>query len=94
MQNIENEWIIENIRTLLKEKEVKVENISREIGISQGEFSKIINGQRKDYFKYLPQITESLGVSYHRLVIPAQVVQTNYGNINDHGNGMIGQVLP
>jgi hypothetical protein len=39
-----------------------VENVSNAIGISKGEFSKILSGQRKDYFKYLPLLAENLEV--------------------------------
>ena len=60
--------ILENIRKILQEKGIKVENISKEIGISKGEFSKIMNGQRKDYSKYLHRIAESLNLTYHQLI--------------------------
>lgn len=65
-----SDWIIENIKNLIHEKGIKVENISRELGISKGEFSKIINGQRKDYIKYLPAIAECLKVGYRVLLLP------------------------
>ena len=35
----EKDWILENIKRIIKEKNLKVENISKAIGISSGEFS-------------------------------------------------------
>jgi transcriptional regulator with XRE-family HTH domain len=64
------DWILNNIKGILKEKALKVETVSSEIGISKGEFSKILSGEREQYFKYLPQISQSLGVSFHQLVTP------------------------
>ena len=62
------DWILENIRILMKEKGIKVENLFPAIGISQGELSKILSGQRSDYFKHLPNFAIALGVTYHQLV--------------------------
>jgi len=60
--------ILGNLRKILQEKGVKVENISRGIGISKGEFSKILSGQRKDYAKHLHRMADYLNVSYHHLM--------------------------
>ncbi len=75
------DWILENIRNIMHEKHIKVENISSAIGISNGELSKILNGERKDYFKHLPNIAKVLEVSFHQLVTPQN------GNVfNNHGS--------
>lgn len=65
-----SDWIIENIKNLIHQKGIKVENISKDLGISKGEFSKIMNGQRKDYIKYLPAIADYLKVGYKVLLLP------------------------
>lgn len=67
---MKNDWILKKIKSLLKEKEIKMENFSKEIGISVGEFSKILSGERANYFKHLPQIALSLDVDFHDLVAP------------------------
>ncbi len=75
------DWILDNIRNIMKEKSIKVENLATSIGNSKGELSKILNGERKDYFKYLPDIAKGLNVSFHNLVSPQNE------NINDNGVG-------
>jgi transcriptional regulator with XRE-family HTH domain len=80
---LEKDWILENVKNIIAEKQLKVENISNAIGISKGEFSKILNGQRKDYFKYLPLLAENLGVSFHQLVKN----EPKYNQVNNHQKG-------
>ncbi len=86
---LEKDWILENIKKKLNEKQVKVETISKEIGISKGEFSKILSGQRKDYYKYLPQIAAFFGVTFHQLVTPDQVILNNYGEVKEQSQGNV-----
>jgi len=45
-----------------------VENVSKDIGVSIGEFSKIIIGQKKNYFEHLPQMLHYFGIYFHNLV--------------------------
>lgn len=76
---MENDWILRNIRTMMKDKDLKMENFSRDIGISVGEFSKILNGQRKNYYDHLPKMAELLGVSFHELVKQdSTIIQNNH----------------
>jgi lambda repressor-like predicted transcriptional regulator len=56
------DWILANIENIMREKGLKLETVSKEIGISKGEFSKILSEQRKDYPKYLVKIAEILEV--------------------------------
>ena len=84
---MQKDWILDNIKRILAEKQIKVETVSNEIGISKGEFSKILSGQRKEYFKYLPQIAESIQITFHELVTPTQIIQNNHGEINNNENG-------
>ena len=82
------DWILENIRTLMKEKSIKVENFSTAIGISKGELSKILNGERKDYYRYLPDMANELKVSFHNLVSPQNgQVFYNHGSIDNNSVG-------
>lgn len=85
----EKDWILENIKKIIKEKGLKVENVSNAIGISKGEFSKILSGQRDNYPKYLPQIADSLEVSFHQLVTPNNVILNNYGEIKEQSQGQV-----
>jgi transcriptional regulator with XRE-family HTH domain len=66
--NRKKDWIIENIHSFMKDKGMKLDTISSTIGISHGEFSKILKGEREQYYKHLPQIAHVLGVTYHDLV--------------------------
>ena len=85
------DWILDNIRNVIAQKGIKLESLSTSIGITQGELSKILNGERKDYFKHLSSIAKELHVSVHYLVMPQNGnVYSNYGNITDYG---VGQAL-
>lgn len=76
---MENDWILANIKKTMKEKGVKSATISKAIGISEGEFSKILNGQRIDYYDYLPKIANFFGISYHQLVKQdSNIIQNNH----------------
>jgi len=81
------DWILENIKDIMKEKSIKVETVSTEIGISKGEFSKILSGEREQYYKHLPLIAQSLGVSFHSLVTPKGLVQNNHGEVKENSVG-------
>jgi transcriptional regulator with XRE-family HTH domain len=81
------DFILENIKDIMKNKSIKVETVSTGIGISKGEFSKILSGERENYFKHLPQIAHSLGVSFHELVTPKSVVQNNHGEVKENSIG-------
>ena len=77
---MEQDWIIDNIRNLLEERRTKVETISKEIGISKGEFSKILNGKREDYFKYLQAIADFFNVGFRELVKPQNLYVNSTNN--------------
>ncbi len=64
------QYILENIRNLRRAKGIKSSALANNLGISQGEYSKIENGHRSDYHSYLPQIAQSLGVDFHELISP------------------------
>lgn len=75
--------IIENIRHFRKELNIKTEYISSQLGISQGEYSKIENGQRNDYYKYLPQLAQIFQIDFLKLVTP----RNNVSQTNNHQQG-------
>lgn len=64
----ENDWILPKIKKLVKEKQIKIEHIAKTIGISNGEFSKILNGERRNYYKYLPAIAEYFDIPFLNIV--------------------------
>lgn len=76
---LHKDWILDNIKKIIREKNLKVENVSKAVGISSGEFSKIINGQRINYYEHLPKIAEVCGVTFHELVKQeSSVIQNNH----------------
>lgn len=81
------DWILDNIREIRTKKGIKTQLISKDLGISQSEYSKIENGQRKNYTEFLPQIAKVLGVSFHELVKNNETNFYNYGEIKDNGVG-------
>ncbi len=50
----QHDWIIENLTTHMKEKGVKIENLAEHIGVSKGEFSKILMGSVKIILSIYP----------------------------------------
>lgn len=82
-----NDWILENIRGIMRLKGIKSSILATELGISQGELSKILNGERKNYTEILPLMSQKLGVSFHELVKNDELNQNNYGEIKDNGTG-------
>jgi transcriptional regulator with XRE-family HTH domain len=66
--NIENDWILAKIKKIIKERQTKIEHIAKSIGISNGEFSKILNGERLNYFKHIPAIADYFNLSFLELV--------------------------
>lgn len=54
---IKNDWILKNINQLIDDKGIKLEYISAKLGISQGEVSKILKGERECYTKYVYQFS-------------------------------------
>ncbi|HEY1047406.1 MAG TPA: helix-turn-helix transcriptional regulator [Bacteroidia bacterium] len=63
-----NDWILSNIRRLIKQKNLKMSYVASRIGVSEGEFSKILNGYRINYYDKLPLLSEILEVDFHELV--------------------------
>ncbi|MBL7788228.1 MAG: helix-turn-helix transcriptional regulator [Chitinophagales bacterium] len=86
---IKNDWILKNINQLIDEKGIKLEYISAKLGISQGEVSKILKGERECYTKYVYQFSQILNEPYHDLVKNDEVNQYNYGEIKDNGIGNV-----
>ena len=86
---IKNDWILKNINQLIVEKGIKLEYISAKLGISQGEVSKILKGERECYTKYVYQFSQILNEPYHDIVKNDEVNQYNYGEIKDNGIGNI-----
>lgn len=66
--NIENDWILPKIKKIIKERQTKIVHIAKSIGISNGEFSKILNGERLNYFKHIPAIADYFNLSFLELV--------------------------
>ena len=62
-----NDSVLSKIALHMRIRHVKVENMARALGISAGEFSKILNGQRKHYQKHLPGIAAYLNLDLHAL---------------------------
>lgn len=89
---MKKDWILTNIENIMRQKGLFAENVSRDIGISKGEFSKILSGQRQDYPKHLPKIAESLNVSYQDLVKENALSLYNYGEVKDNGTGNVGHL--
>ncbi len=75
--------ILEKINKIVHEKRLKTENVSKAIGISKGEFSKILSGKRKEYFKHLPKIAEILGMSFTQLVSHDSFLENSFEYQND-----------
>ncbi len=83
------DYILNNMRNIRKQKGIKSENLAKQIGISQSEYSKIENGQRENYYEYLPRIAQAMAVDFHELVDNPSLTQNNYGNISDQGMGNV-----
>lgn len=82
------DYIPDNIRHYRKEFNVKLESLAKELGISLGEMSKIENGQRTDYYKYLPQIANTLGIEFVQLVSPRTGITQHSYNIENGVNAI------
>ena len=66
--NYENDWILPKIKKIIKERQTKIEHIAKSIGVSNGEFSKILNGERLNYYKHIPAIADYFNLSFLELV--------------------------
>ena len=86
---IKNDWVLDNINKIISKKGIKLEVISTALGISQGEVSKILKGERECYTKYVYQFSQILNEPYHDIVKNDEVNQYNYGEIKDNGIGNI-----
>lgn len=86
---VKNDWILRNINKLIDEKGIKLEYISAKLGISQGEVSKILKGERDSYTKYVYQFSQILNEPYHEIIKNDEVNQYNYGEIKDNGIGNV-----
>ena len=86
---IKNDWVLDNINKIISKKGIKLEYISAKLGISQGEVSKILKGERECYTKYVYQFSQILNEPYHDIVKNDEVNQYNYGEIKDNGIGNV-----
>ena len=86
---IKNDWVLDNINKIISKKGIKLEVISTALGISQGEVSKILKGERECYTKYVYQFSQILNEPYHDIVKNDEVNQYNYGEIKDNGIGNV-----
>jgi transcriptional regulator with XRE-family HTH domain len=86
---LKNDWVLRNINKLIEEKGMKLEYISAKLGISQGEVSKILKGERDSYTKYVYQFSQILNEPYHEIIKNDEVNQYNYGEIKDNGIGNV-----
>lgn len=84
----QKDWILDNIRHIVKTKGIKLTSLGNDLGKSQGEISKILNGERENYTDYLPQIAKSLGATVHELVQNNSLSQ-HLGEVKDHGVGNV-----
>jgi transcriptional regulator with XRE-family HTH domain len=62
--DIEYDWILLKIKKIIKERQTKIEHIAKSIGVSNGEFSKILNGERLNYYKHIPAIAEYFNIPF------------------------------
>lgn len=79
------DWILDNIKRIIREKGIKLSTIANDIGKSQGEVSKILNGDRENYTDELYKWEKPLGTPFHDLVQNNSFSQNNYGEVKDHG---------
>jgi transcriptional regulator with XRE-family HTH domain len=74
-------YILDNINEVIKAKKIKLEFIAHKLGISQGEVSKILNGDRKEYEKYIYDFSKILDIDYQELVRNQEVNLVNDGEV-------------
>ena len=53
-------WIFERIRMIRAIKRIKTMDMANRLGISQSYYSKLENGQVKNYIAYLPKVCKAL----------------------------------
>jgi transcriptional regulator with XRE-family HTH domain len=71
--------ILDNIRKLRKLKGIKSETIANEIGISPAEYSKLENGNKKNWEKHLNSIAYILNIDPFELIFE-NCLKENFGN--------------
>jgi transcriptional regulator with XRE-family HTH domain len=69
---IQNDCILNNVRIIAKRKGIKLSTFAKDLGISQGELSKILGGERRDYMKYFPVFVKILHVNPSELLEEAE----------------------
>lgn len=69
--------LLESIKELIKRKNMKMEVVAKDLGISCGELSKVLSGKRKRPMKYLPKLIEILNISISDLVINSNQLEFN-----------------
>jgi transcriptional regulator with XRE-family HTH domain len=66
-------YILENLNIAIKKKGLTLENIASNLEISASELSKILNGKRADYGKYVYPLTKILEVNFLDLTKPSHL---------------------
>jgi transcriptional regulator with XRE-family HTH domain len=82
-------YILDNINEAIKAKKIKLEFIAHKLGISQGEVSKILNGDRKEYEKYIYDFSKILDIDYQELVCNHGVKLINDGDVKEQSQGVL-----
>ena len=61
-------YILDHIRLTRMAKGLKSEYMARQLGISQSEYSKLENGKRLTYSRFLPDIARILGLTFENFL--------------------------
>ena len=60
--------ILSNIKHYMEKNQEKTETFAKKIGLSSGELSKILRGERQNFIKHLDKFSKALGVSLDDLL--------------------------
>lgn len=60
-------FILDHIRAIRREKGFKSAYMAQKLGISQGEYSKLENGMKRNFNTYLPEIANILAINIEDL---------------------------
>lgn len=82
------DWILDNIKSIIRAKGIKLTAIAKELGKSQGEISKILNGERENYTDDLHKWVKPLGTPFHDLVQNNSLSQYVH-EVKDNGVGNV-----
>jgi transcriptional regulator with XRE-family HTH domain len=82
-----DEWLLKNIKDFRIQKGIKSEVIASSLGISQGDYSRLENGKKKDYFHLLPKLAEIFNIGYIELITNKEKTIEITGNHYDQSTG-------